>query len=136
MEIGIPSEKDFESINQKAKNLANTVILDLIERAVNELNQKNEYIIDLLEIDLGVIDFDNPQSMIQKFLQILRSKLSLKKTSTKVSKSFKLENSILQFIEYGTIPWWLDPSEVDKMSLTDKKFSLGFCCCNFNSYKQ
>ena len=47
MEIGIPSEKDFESINQKAKNLANTVILDLIERAVNELNPKNEYIIDL-----------------------------------------------------------------------------------------
>ncbi len=126
MEIGIPSEKDFESINQKAKNLANTVFLDLIEIAVNELNPKNEYIIDLLEIDLGVIDFDNPQSMIQKFLQILRSKLSLKKTSTKVSKSFKLENSILQFIEYGTIPWWLDPSEVDKMSLTDEKFSLGF----------
>ena len=84
MEIGIPSEKDFESINLKAKNLANTVILDLIERAVNELNPKNEYIIDLLEIDLGLIDFDNPQSMIQKFLQILRRNLSSIKTSTQV----------------------------------------------------
>ena len=80
----------------------------------------------MLEIDLGEIDFDNPQSMIQKFYQILRSKLSLIKTSTKVSKSFKLENSILQFIEYGTIPWWLDPAEVNKLNLNDKKFSLGF----------
>ena len=81
MEVEIPSEKDFESINQKAKNLANTFFLDLIEQATDELNPDNDYIIDLLEIDLGVIDFDNPQTLIQKFLQILRKELSFPKST-------------------------------------------------------
>ena len=92
MEVEIPSEKDFESINQKAKNLANTFFLDLIEQATDELNPDNDYIIDLLEIDLGVIDFDNPQTLIQKFLQILRKELSYQKASAVISKSSKFEN--------------------------------------------
>ena len=41
MEVEIPSEKDFEAINQKAKNLANTFFSDLIEQAIDELNPYN-----------------------------------------------------------------------------------------------
>ena len=126
MEVEIPSEKDFESINQKAKNLANTFFSDLIEQAIDELNPDNDYIIDLLEIDLGEIDFDNPQTLIQKFLQILRKELSYQKASAVISKSSKFENIILQFIEYGTIPWWLDPAKGMKLDIINIKFSLDF----------
>ncbi len=126
MEVEIPSEKDFESLNQNAKDFVYKNLQDLIQRLVDELNPDIDYIIDSVEIDLGKIDFQNPQNLISSFSDQFRKQLSFKKTSSKVSESYKFENAILQFIDRGTLPWWLDQTDELKVKMSKKKFSQTF----------
>ena len=126
MEVEISSEKDFESLNQEAKDFVNRNLLDLIQELVNELNPDIDYIIDSIEIDLGKINFQSLHSIMSSFSEQFRKQLSYKKASSKVSESFKFENALLQFIDQGTLPWWLDQTDGLKGDLSKKKFSQPF----------
>ena len=126
MEVKIPSEKDLEPLNQNAKDFIYKSLQGLIQRLVNELNPNISYIIETIEIDLGEINFQNPQSMINSFIEQFRKQLAHKKKSSKVSESYKYENAILQFIDRGRLPWWLDKTEDLNVKISKKKFSLTF----------
>ena len=126
MEVKIPSEKDLEPLNQNAKDFIYKSLQGLIQRLVNELNPNTSYIIETIEIDLGEINFQNPQNMINSFIEQFRKQLAHKKKSSKVSESYKYENAILQFIDRGRLPWWLDKSEDLNIKMPKKKFSLTF----------
>ena len=108
MEVRIPSEKDFEPLNQNAKDFVYKGLQDVIQRLVDKLNPEINYIIETIEIDLGKIDFRNPQDMINNFIVQFRKQLANKKTSSKENELYKYENGILQFINRGNLPWWLD----------------------------
>ena len=126
MEVEISSENDFESINQEVKDFVNRNLLDLIQELVNELNPDFDYIIDSIEIDLGKINFQSPHTVMSSFSEQFRKQLYYKKASSKVSESFKFENALLQFIDKGTLPWWLDQTNELKGDFTKKKFSQPF----------
>ena len=95
MEVRIPSEKDFEPLNQNAKDFVYRSLQDMIQSLVDELNPEMSYIIETIEIDLGKIDFRNPQNMINNFIIQFRKQLANKKTSSKVNELYKYENAIL-----------------------------------------
>ena len=67
MEVEIPSEKDFEYLNQAAKDFVKSKLSDLIQKMVDELDPDIDYIFDRIEIDLGKINFQNPQNLIHTF---------------------------------------------------------------------
>ena len=108
VEVEIPSEKNFENINQKARDFVKRNLLAEIQKLANELDPNVNYIIDQIEIDLGKINFQDPHSMSQLFGELFRKQLSQKKAAAKVNESVKFENAILQFIDQGSLPWWFD----------------------------
>jgi len=126
MEVEIPSEKDFESINQKARDFVNRNLLAEIQKIADELDPKVNYIIDQIEIDLGTINFQDPHSLTQFFGELFRKQFSRKKASAKVTESVKFENAILQFVDQGSLPWWFDRSEGLKRDISKNKFSQDF----------
>ena len=126
MEVEIPSEKDFEYLNQAAKDFVKSKLSDLIQKMVDELDPDIDYIFDRIEIDLGKINFQNPQNLIHTFGEQFKKELSYKKSSAQVSESFKFENAIFQFVEQGSLPWWLDQSDGLNWDISKKKFSKVF----------
>jgi hypothetical protein len=126
VEVEIPSEKNFENINQKARDFVKRNLLAEIQKLANELDPNVNYIIDQIEIDLGKINFQDPHSMSQLFGELFRKQLSQKKAAAKVNESVKFENAILQFIDQGSLPWWFDRSEGLKRNISKNKFSQGF----------
>ena len=64
MEVKIPSEKDLEPLNQSAKDFVHKSLQGLIQKMVNELDPNIDYIFDRIEIDLGKINFQNPQKIL------------------------------------------------------------------------
>ncbi len=53
MEVEIPSEKDFESINQKARDFVNRNLLAEIQKIADELDPKVNYIIEAFQYFSG-----------------------------------------------------------------------------------
>ena len=64
LEIEIPSEKDFDDISKTGFKFLNKWISDLVQKVLNELNPNGDYIINRLEIDLKIIDFQNSKHFI------------------------------------------------------------------------
>lgn len=126
MEVEIPSEKDFERVNQIAKDFVNKNLAAMIQKLTDELDPEVNYIIDQIEIDLGKINFQDQQSLTQTFGEQFRKQLSYKKDTAKVTKSLKFENAILEFVDQGSLPWWLYQSDVLKRNISKKKFSKVF----------
>jgi len=108
-ELDIPSEDLFDSISQKAANFINRNIPNLINQVILDLVDPNvDYIIDSIEIDLGKINFENIPDLNQSFQKKFKYVVSIKLATAQVDKSFKFERGILDFIEHGKFPWWMD----------------------------
>ena len=108
-ELDIPSEDLFDSISQKAANFINRNIPNLIDQVIRDLVDQNiDYIIDSIVIDLGKINFENIPDLNQSFQKKFKDIVSIKLSTAQVDKSFKFERIILDFIEHGKFPWWMD----------------------------
>tara|TARA_B100001059_G_scaffold100683_1_gene100431 strand:+ start:89469 stop:95588 length:6120 start_codon:yes stop_codon:yes gene_type:complete len=120
-ELDIPSEDLFDSISQKAANFINRNIPNLIDQVIRDLVDPNvDYIIDSIEVDLGKINFENIPDLNQSFQKKFKYIVSIKLANAQVDKSFKFERGILDFIEYGKFPWWMDQTAPWKRQLPEK----------------
>ena len=126
MEVDIPSKNDFDELNEIAKSFVNKNLPALIQQLIGELNTEVDYIFDCLEIDLGIIDFKNPKNINQKFYEQLKREVTYKIEAAKVNPSFKFENGILQFMEQGAFPWWMDRTDELSRGLPKKKLTQAF----------
>ena len=124
-ELDISSKDLFNSISQKAANFINRNIPKLIDQVFQDLDPNVDYIIESIEIDLGKIKFENISDLNQLFQQKFKDVVSNKLSTAQVDKSFKFERGILDFIEHGKFPWWMDQTAAWERQFP-KKLSKNF----------
>lgn len=123
-------------------DLVQTTFTPCINTAFDEYSSNDqEVIIHQLVLDLGVINSAMSES---ELADRLSSQLSAQLKSPDVIRrkqndiaeqkpqplsqhqSASREDMILYFLEYGILPWWASPNNVDEIVLTPDKFDISF----------
>ena len=126
LEIEIPSERDFHDISNDAMSYLNKDFSDILQTIFDELNMEKNYVIDRIEINIGVIRFDNKSELNKKIYQILKKEILLKLPFSLFDQESHLEKGIVEFIKFGKLPWWLDKKKDFNRGLSTKLFSKKF----------
>ena len=69
---------------------------------------------------MGKINFENITDLNQSFQKKFKYVVSIKLATAQVDKSFKFERGILDFIEHGKFPWWMDQTAPWKRQIPEK----------------
>ena len=125
LEIEIPSEKDFDDISKTGFKFLNKWISDLVQKVLNELNPNGDYIINRLEIDLKIIDFQNPEEIKKNLYLKLKKEISSILHLSEVNSDERVNNYIIEFIKKGRFGWRFDEkkeliNELSKVNFTSK----------------
>ena len=125
LEIEIPSEKDFDDISKTGFKFLNKWISDLVQKVLNELNPNGDYIINRLEIDLKIIDFQNPEEIKKNLYLKLKKEISSILPLSEVNSDERVNNYIIEFIKKGRFGWRFDEkkeliNELSKVNFSSK----------------
>ena len=106
-DLSLNDGKIFDDLGDHLIELTKTKLIKIVEDVVERTGQK-DLVLDKLEIDIGLIDINNLDSLTKAFEKELLLFFQKKEQQLQPVGSKKQEQALLFFIEKGYYPWWIN----------------------------
>ena len=106
-DLSLNDRKIFDDLGDHLIELTKTKLIKIVEDVAERTGQK-DLVLDKLEIDIGLIDINNLDSLTKVFEKELLLFFQKKEQQLQPVGSKKQEQALLFFIEKGYYPWWIN----------------------------
>ena len=106
-DLSLNDRKIFDDLGDHLIELTKTKLIKIVEDVAERTGQK-DLVLDKLEIDIGLIDINNLDSLTKAFEKELLLFFQKKEQQLQPVGSKKQEQALLFFIEKGYYPWWIN----------------------------
>ena len=106
-DLSLNDGKIFDDLGDHLIELTKTKLIKIVEDVAERTGQK-DLVLDKLEIDIGLIDINNLDSLTKAFEKELLLFFQKKEQQLQPVGSKKQEQALLFFIEKGYYPWWIN----------------------------
>ena len=106
-DLSLNDRKIFDDLGDHLIELTKTKLIKIVEDVAERTGHK-DLVLDKLEIDIGLIDINNLDSLTKVFEKELLLFFQKKEQQLQPVGSKKQEQALLFFIEKGYYPWWIN----------------------------